>query len=152
VHKGIFAIGMLMLQMSSSLSNAQAVKVLPETTNQLGGESASEKRTFKLYKPWAEQSLPLYNNGGRAASKRPAAKSVEPTPPDEFYWVRIKTDGNGRWDVESASFELLVDGKGGDLSTLLVTFVGSRYAFAKAFNDRSKAAAEAKRKSEASKL
>jgi hypothetical protein len=107
VQKKIFAIAIL-LQMDLSPANAQAGKISTETTNQLVVESAIDKRVFKLYKPWVEQSAPLYNDTTRMANQRSSTMPVVRLPPDDLYWIRIKTDGIARWEFESASYESLV--------------------------------------------
>lgn len=106
MQKKIFAIGIL-LQVGLSLANVQSGKIPTETTNQLATKSDIEKRVFKPYKPWVEQSVPLYNNTTHAANKRLATKLAEPAPPDELYWIRIKTDDMRHWELESASYESL---------------------------------------------
>jgi hypothetical protein len=47
----------------------------------------NERRIFRLSKQWREKKVPLDKS----------------TKDDELYWIRLKTVGNGMWEIESAS-------------------------------------------------
>lgn len=92
--KLIAAASILGMATASAFAQAPATSTTPASTSTssslVGAPNetpAFEKRVFRLSKSWLQKQVPL-------------DKSAKD---DELYWLRLKTDGSGKWEVESAS-------------------------------------------------